>query len=107
MHRHNTRALNESSINLLTFTSDSEFVNWVRSNHELTREVLFLLDYELLGQIKNGLDLIEEFDLNECAILVTSRYEEEAIRSRCARLGVRQIPKGMVPLVPIEVHYNI
>jgi hypothetical protein len=56
-----------------------------------------------LGQKLTGLDLIEKLNLASNAILVTSRFEDEKIRQRCAVIGVRLIPKAMASLVPIEV----
>jgi len=58
------------------------------------------------NQNMTGLDLIEELGLGNSknhAILVTSRYEEEHIKIRCAKIGVRLIPKGMAGFVPIEI----
>lgn len=64
---------------------------------------LFLCDYELLGEPHNGLDLIEQLGLQQNAILVTSRYEEDNVRTRCAQLGVQLIPKALAGSVPIRI----
>ncbi|MBI2344241.1 MAG: HAMP domain-containing histidine kinase [Deltaproteobacteria bacterium] len=66
-------------------------------------EVLYLFDYELIGQPSNGLALMEQLQIAPHAILVTSRYEEPAVREKCAALGVRLIPKGLAGFVPIQV----
>jgi len=89
-----------------TFTAGSDFKSWVISHNidnatESTR--LYLVDYELLNQNATGLDIIEELGIGAQAILVTSRYEEDKIRERCDRLGVRLIPKAMAGFVPIEI----
>jgi len=42
-------------------------------------------------------------DLKDRAILVTSRFEEANVRSKCEALGVRLIPKNMVEHVEIEL----
>jgi len=108
-------------IKLLSFTSGSEFKNFLQAQDNdndnqqnlqsiKTMQTIFLIDYELLNQNKTGLDLIEELNLGgnngsstNQAILVTSRYEEDHIRSRCAKLKVKLIPKGMAGFVPIEI----
>lgn len=59
------------------------------------------MDYELLADIKNGLDVIEELNLNGKAILVTSCFEDIAIRNRCENIGVKIIPKSYVPYIKI------
>jgi len=99
------QSLNSESfgISLLSFTSGNEFENYIKTQVNDTVQKIFLVDYELLNQNMTGLDLIEKLDLGAKAILVTSRYEEEHIRSRCAKLGVRLIPKGMAGFVPIEI----
>lgn len=63
--------------------------------------ILYLVDYELLGDVKNGLDVIEELKLNDKAILVTSCFEDMAIRTRCEHIGVKIIPKSYVPYIQI------
>ncbi len=62
-----------------------------------------LLDFELIGQGSTGLDLIEEFHLQSKSTLVTSYYENDSVRARCARLGVPIIPKGLAPFIPISI----
>ena len=61
------------------------------------------MDYELLGQTRTGLDVIEELQLQKSSILVTSYYEERKIRDRCTNLGVKLLPKGMLGFVPISI----
>ncbi|OYZ24254.1 MAG: hypothetical protein B7Y39_02180 [Bdellovibrio sp. 28-41-41] len=86
----------------LTFTSVNEFKMWVKAD-EIRSMRLYLCDYEFLNQNSSGLDIIEELGIGSQAILVTSRYEEDRIRERCEKLGVRLIPKAMAGFVPIEV----
>lgn len=70
--------------------------------HEFgTDKTVYLVDFELLGSKQSGLDVIEKHQLQNRAILVTSRFEEPTIRERCHRLGVKLIPKGMAAIVPI------
>ncbi len=86
----------------LTFTSGVEFKEWV-VGHDAKSSRLYLVDFELLNQKHTGLELIEQLGIGQQAILVTSRYEEHAIRSKCESLGVRLIPKGMAGFVPMEI----
>lgn len=62
---------------------------------------LYLVDYELLNDNLNGLDFIEKLRLNKKAILVTSCFEDKAVRIKCEKLGVKIIPKPFVPYIPI------
>ena len=86
----------------LHYSSDETLSNW-HINRDLNQTYLFLMDYELLGCQKNGLDLIENLKLNSDAILVTSRYDEQDVRARCKKNGVKLIPKGMSEFVPIII----
>lgn len=61
----------------------------------------YLIDYELLHDDQNGLDVIKSMKLNERAVLVTSCFEDLNVRKRCEELGVRIIPKSYVPFIPI------
>ena len=67
----------------------------------------FLCDYELIGQEKTGLDVIEQLNLGKKAILVTSRYDDRDIRSRCARLDLKILPKNYAAYVPIHVGKDV
>ena len=74
---------------LFSFTSIEAFRRWQflrASNHE---EVVYLVDFEFVGQSQSGLDIIEEMKIAGAAILVTSRYEEKSILQRCNKLGVK------------------
>jgi len=93
----------EHGIKLTGFTSADIFRSWILSQTDLTHNILFLIDYELLGQKIIGLDIIEELGLHKNSILVSSRYDEKNVYERCKRLGIRIIPKAMAGLVPIEV----
>jgi len=96
------RGLNAHNIQVQHFSSGADVIHWYQQH--ASAATLFLCDYELLGDQKNGLDLIEQLAVQSHAILVTSRYEESDIQARCARLGVRLIPKGLAGSVPIQLH---
>lgn len=87
---------------ILRFTDGVKFREWHESNPMDSNNALFLVDYELLGQNQSGLDLIESLQLNQRAILVTSRFEEKGIEDRVKWLDVKMIPKGLAHIVPIH-----
>lgn len=88
---------------LVNLSSSDSLISWLTKNQNTLKKTLYLVDYELLGQSKTGLDLVEQFRLQDQSILVTSRFEEPKIQARCAELGVKLIPKGMASLLPIEI----
>jgi signal transduction histidine kinase len=98
--RFNSPELVENKLNHLTFTSALDFKNWFNIQN-INSNFIFLVDYEFLNQNTTGLDIIEELNIGAHSILVTSRYEETHIRTRCEKLGVKLIPKAMAAYVPL------
>lgn len=66
------------------------------------KHVVFLSDYEILRQPKNGLQIIEESGIKN-TILVTSYYTNPEIRDKAIGLNVKILPKQMASIVQIEV----
>lgn len=103
--RFKSLAISES-VNHLSFTSTKSFINWFSTRavdiKEKNSSILYLIDYEFLNETTTGLDLIEKFDIATQAILITSRYDDPQIRTRCEKLGIKLIPKSMAGHVPIS-----
>jgi signal transduction histidine kinase len=76
-----------------------EFINESGLNNNL-----FLLDYHLCNNDKNGLDVISSLKIEEHSILVTNSYDDEFVRERCLKMGIRILPKSHVDFIPIEVN---
>jgi signal transduction histidine kinase len=91
----------EHRITVVHLSNPGDFDHWI-TLHRDQAAVTYLCDYELINHRRSGLDLIEQYRLKN-AVLVSSRYEEEAIRKRCDDLGVRLIPKMLAGLVPLSV----
>jgi signal transduction histidine kinase len=87
------------SVSLIHCHSYKELVQ----HYQDTCNCIFLLDYELVGSDKTGIDIIRELNLAAKSILVTSCYEEAAVRNACNEMGVKIIPKNFAPYVPIKV----
>lgn len=85
------------------FTQPKNLREFFRRSFFEANNDLYLMDYELIDQTETGLDLIAELGISDRAILVTSYYEDDAVREQCERLKVRLIPKSMSGFVPIEV----
>lgn len=103
--RFNDIDVKHNDITLFPFTSGDEFKVWM-STFELkvnANRRIYLVDFELLNQKQNGLEIIEKLGIGRQSILVTSRYEEKVIREKCEALGIRLIPKPMAGFVPIEI----
>ena len=94
----NERFSNISHVKMVHYYNASELL---QNKVDPEMPVLYLVDYELLTDVKNGLDVIEELNLNDKAILVTSCFEDITIRNRCENIGVKIIPKSFVPYIKI------
>jgi signal transduction histidine kinase len=90
----------DNAIPFLSFASIQEFTKWFTNSND---NCLFVIDYEFLNQKNTGLDVIETLNIQNHSILVTSRYEEKKVRERCAKLGVKLIPKSMAGIVPMAL----
>lgn len=91
------KKINHSS--LWYYSNSSELT---KNGFNLYHPALYLIDFELVGENKNGLDLIEEFNLSDNAILVTSCFEDSYIRSRCVKNNIKILPKAYVPYINIQ-----
>ncbi|MGE4233532.1 MAG: ATP-binding protein [Bacteriovoracia bacterium] len=92
-----------SSINLVHFTTSEQAIDWHRTKAQGLQHVLYLFDYELIGDRFNGLDLIEFLNIEKDSILVTSRDEEPEVRFNCGRLSLKLLPKSLAAFIPIGV----
>ncbi len=94
--------IKDEEVSLRHFTSPAQLRQFYGENFTDLDNDLFLMDYEIIGSDDTGLDLIEQLGIQSQSILVTSRYEEESIRSRCIRQNIKILPKSMSGFVPIE-----
>jgi signal transduction histidine kinase len=96
-------SLGFKNIEHIKFQSGETFEKYINSNRAILDECILLIDFELINQIKSGLDLIEELNIYRNSILVTSRYEEVNIQERALNLNLSILPKSLAGFVPIIV----
>ncbi|MCC7460590.1 MAG: HAMP domain-containing histidine kinase, partial [Proteobacteria bacterium] len=89
------------NIKMKHFENEQSFREWFVTHRDQNKKTTYFFDYELLGNVNSGLDIIEKYKINSDAILITSHYENEEIQKRCERIGVKMIPKEMAGLVPV------
>jgi len=93
-------ALKLKNLKVNHFSTPSELVQWTQSTKDKDN-VVYLFDFELIGQEKTGLDLIEGLHIAKQSILVTSRYEEPEVLKKCQQHGIKMIPKPMAGFIPL------
>jgi signal transduction histidine kinase len=82
------------------FTKVADFLNWHRTADR--SGVIYLFDYDLGENQKNGLEVAQELGLGAKTILVTGHYDAADIQRECSRQRVRLLPKSYVSLVELE-----
>lgn len=91
------------SVQIHHFTQGQKaFDFFEKLSSEEKNRVIFLSDYELLNQDRNGLQIIEASQING-AILVTSYYSNPKVRETAAKLNVNILPKQMASVIPIAL----
>lgn len=68
-----------------------------------SKNIFCLLDYEIIGNTRTGLDVAEQLKIGAQTILVTSRWDEQKIQNRCIANHIRLLPKGLAGFIPIEI----
>lgn len=85
------------------FTQGQEALDFLDAlNEEEIDRVIFLSDFELLHQDRNGLQIVEASGIKH-AMLVTSYYSNPKIREATDRLGIKVLPKQMASIIPIYI----
>jgi signal transduction histidine kinase len=90
--------LNQMGVEVLHLSTVHQF-EMIHKN--ISNDVVYLIDYELLGQPKDGVEIIRDFNIQDKAILVTSRSEEQGLINKCINLNIKILPKISADLVPI------
>ena len=94
----------ENKITHISFSSLVQFEAWFTQQKMIDQlNMRILIDYEFLGQKGNGLETIKQLKIKEQSILVSSRTQESGIQFAADEAGVKMLPKGMVPYVPMAV----
>lgn len=97
---------NAETLDVLHFYNFEEAKNWYLLASQSIRRI-FLVDYDLGEDERNGLDLIEELRIEQDSILVSSRADDPAVQARAQILKIRILPKHMSSSVPITFNDEI
>ncbi len=83
-----------------THVSNRDELSRFLAGHSNSTGVFFIFDHEFKGQPVTGLDLIEEFKLKN-VLLATNKLAGMNPALRCEKLGIKLLPKSLIPFVPI------
>ncbi len=62
-----------------------------------------LMDYNIQGEANNGLEIIEEYQCADDALLVTNHYHNTAVQAVCEQLEVKMLPKPLIDSIKIDI----
>jgi len=89
------------TMSLRHFTHGDALLHYIDNlSPEDKERVVFLSDYELLNQQRNGLQVIEDSALKN-VILITGYYANQNVQEIASEMDVKIIPKPMISLVQI------
>jgi signal transduction histidine kinase len=94
-------SIEKYQIKELYFYRPEEFREWFRENS--FNAAIFLLDLQYHGHPESGLDLIEELNISDRSLLVTSQFDDVNVRCRCRALRVSLVAKTFVPYIPVKI----
>jgi signal transduction histidine kinase len=98
----------QAQLRIESFSSRDELMSWHASQLKASGTpvkslpILYLLDFDLGSGKKTGLDLAEELELSENAVLVTGHFDLKDVQDRCAQLGIGLIPKSYLSEIEIS-----
>ncbi len=92
---------NNPALQVLHFTQGRECMNYIE-NFPDKNKILLLVDYELIKQNINGLDVIEAVKAKR-AVLVTSHDEDLEVIKRSILLNTKLLPKVLAPFIKLHL----
>lgn len=84
------------------FANADDLIAWHRQQKE-DAPITYLVDYQLADQPWNGLDVIENLQIQQNSILVTHSFEDPKIIERCTQMDVGLVPKNLISWIPLTV----
>jgi len=93
--------LADADVKLIHFSDPDPLRDWIKVNSGVMMETRFLLDYELIGIKTTGIDVAIETGISDRAVLITSRFDEASVQERCAKAGIKLVPKPLAAYVSI------
>ena len=101
-HRLSSLLSAHDNIKIINFKDPYKFIEFY-NNYGEDKIISFLFDYEFIGSNLNGIDIIDKFKLTANSTLVTSRFEDNYVREKCKKSGIKILPKNLAYYVPIDV----
>jgi signal transduction histidine kinase len=89
------------NIRVLSFYKSNELIAYVKKYGLLNKR--FFIDYELIGDELNGLQVISQLNIQKQSTLVTSHDNDEKVISGCLLFDTKILPKKYARIIPIVI----
>lgn len=89
---------------LIHFYSPEEFES--NFTKELLSSSFFIVDFEFKNSLRNGINIITEFELQDRAVLVSGKWDSPEIALECEYFGIKRFPKELLEQLPIVFETN-
>ncbi len=79
--------------------SEAEFMQTLKES----KSKIILIDYDIHGAAKTGIEYIKELHLNDCSMLVTNNYNHADIQNTCEKERIYLLPKPLMSHITINI----
>ncbi|MFO0319691.1 MAG: ATP-binding protein, partial [Neisseriaceae bacterium] len=84
------------SLNVKYFTQIRQLENWISENNNIVNSTTFFIDYTIEPNSANGVELINKFNLNKTAFLLTNEYNLKSLQQNVVKYKIKMIPKPLM-----------
>ena len=86
----------------LYFKDKESFESKFSPSAELMSDYLFIVDYEFSGKNYNGIEIIQELEIFDNAVLMTNMADEHSVIKSCEECDVSLVPKKLAANIEIR-----
>ncbi|MCP4912538.1 MAG: HAMP domain-containing histidine kinase [Oligoflexia bacterium] len=96
------KRLEPLGIESLYFKDKESFESKFSPSAELMSDYLFIVDYEFSGKNYNGIEIIQELEIFDNAVLMTNMADEHSVIKSCEECDVSLVPKKLAANIEIR-----
>jgi Histidine kinase-, DNA gyrase B-, and HSP90-like ATPase len=101
-HRLSSLLKPHDHIKIVNFKDPYKFIEFY-NHYDKAKMISFLFDYEFIGSNLCEIDIIDKFQLMANSTLITNRFEDNYVREKCKKSGIKVLPKNLAYYIPIDV----
>lgn len=94
----------DSSVQFLYATNLTKAKKFISRMEKQNKEYVLLIDNELRGSSKSGIEFVDRHNLQSKSILVTSNGNSNWVYEKCSKINLPIVPKAIQEPIPVEVY---